>query len=371
MINRLREIFSDKNHENKFIKILEGAAVVTIMDSISKSICDENRKYDDIRNNFNLKGLLTNPLNSGDKIKSIHIEKIKVKNSATKPLLIPCELDNNQITNMLYKKEDIRKDLAIMNLISLADMILKNEEGMDLELVTYNILPTSKYSGLIEVIEDCDTIYYIQQSLNSTILNYILEINGDMKVKEVRNQFIKSTAAYCVITYLFGIGDRHLDNIMVKKDGRLFHIDFGYILGNDPMVNNPGMRITDEMIEAIGGFSSKYYEEFTDLCTKIYNCLRRNIDIFMNVLAVLPYTSDINLTTNEINNFLIRRFIPGENNIDAKIYLVNQIDKQSYINNVKDWCHFFSKEKTVNNAMNRLAHAVSELVTTNMFNNTT
>ena len=164
---------------------------------------------------------------------------------------------------------------------------------------------------------------------------------------------------YCVISYLLGLGDRHLDNIMVTNDGKLFHIDFGYILGKDPYFTNPNIKITPEIIDAIGGLSSVYYKQFTELCTKIYNSLRRHIDLFLTMLLILPKISDNNISEQEIIDHVNKRFIPDQTNNNAKMYFISQLEKNDYSDKIKDWFHYHSKEQTINSAKQRLESAIA------------
>jgi hypothetical protein len=283
--------------------------------------------------------------------------KIKIGTSASNPLHLKFNCTNGDKQKILFKQEDIRKDYIIMNLIKISLMILQNELNLSLDVLTYSIMPVSSKSGFIEIIKNSKTLYSIQKKFS--IQNYLIEHNNHSSNNEIRDRFLKSCAFYTVFTYLLGIGDRHLDNILISQKGDLFHIDFGYILGDDPKLIAPKMRITTEMIDALGGKSSKYYNEFIKLSNDIFNCLRRHIDIYILLLIPLanitPQIDNVKFFSKErIIKELIKRFIPGENYAQAEIQLINNIENSSkaYKHAFSDFFHYHKKENTINSLYN-------------------
>jgi len=320
--------------------------------------------FDIINSNLKHVGNTTIPTKPYIKNATINCQEIEVKQSATRPLLIPYHYrdgETDKTEYILFKNEDLRKDQIVMTIIKLMDMILKEELQTDFHIITYAVRPTTVNAGFIEIVTDAETIYDIKEKEQFSILNYIIEHNKSEPVQDVKDRFIKSCAAYCVITYLLGIGDRHLDNIMITKKGVLFHIDFGYILGFDPKpIDNSGMRISSDIVEALGGTKSSDYKQFCELCDQIYLCLRRHVNLFVNMLQILvevspPIENSVRLTQQILMDEIMKRFIPGEIHQEAKLQLYNRIDNSStadYRYFVIDFFHYHNKEtpKTIKKA---------------------
>lgn len=105
--------------------------------------------------------------------------------------------------------------------------------------------------------------------------------------KECLDNWTKSNAGYAIITFLLGIGDRHLENLMVTNDGRLFHIDFGFILGRDPKPFPPPLKLRKEQVDAMGGTDHPRFAEFKTLCCTAYNIIRKHASLIVNLLQLM------------------------------------------------------------------------------------
>ena len=193
---------------------------------------------------------------------------------------------------IMYKDgDDLRQDQLILQLIDIFDRRFK-QVNLDLKLSPFAVLPTSRVGGFMEFIDGI-----------KTMSDVIDENSGDIKLffrkhapipgaefgidPEVMDTFIRSCAGYCVITYVLGIGDRHLENLVLKKTGHLIHLDFGWIFGRDPKPWPAPMRLTKEMVDGMGGFDSAGYSRFKAYCCQAYRVMRKSANLLLNLLELM------------------------------------------------------------------------------------
>jgi phosphatidylinositol 3-kinase len=69
--------------------------------------------------------------------------------------------------------------------------------------------------------------------------------------------------------------------------GKMFHVDFGFILGRDPKPMPPPMKLTSEMINAMGGQNSEHFRAFVNYCTIAFCILRRHANLITNLFSLM------------------------------------------------------------------------------------
>ncbi|KAK4046921.1 Phosphatidylinositol (PI) 3-kinase [Microbotryomycetes sp. JL201] len=188
--------------------------------------------------------------------------------------------------------DDLRQDQLVIQLFTLMDRLLR-KENLDLKLMPYRVLATGAIDGMVQFVES-KTLQDISNEHAGNLLGYLKAFHPDPSspttygVKaEVLDTYVRSCAGYCVVTYLLGVGDRHLDNLLLSPDGHFFHVDFGYILGRDPKPFPPAVKVCKEMVDAMGGVHSQHYVRFKSLCHTGFALLRKNANLIINLVALM------------------------------------------------------------------------------------
>ncbi|ARF08750.1 phosphoinositide 3-kinase [Catovirus CTV1] len=266
------------------------------------------------------------------------IISVKELESNSKPLLVKVKIQksNNQTSPKIKKKFIIKNDpyLRKENIVSSLISVLQNKLHSQSKkgrlekfeyVPMYKILMISNQLGIIEYVNDSITLAQISRK-GYTLKNYIQELNDKESISVVNERFIISLAISSCLSYILGLGDRHLDNIMINKKGQIFHIDYGYLMEN-PMTNifgAPVIRVTSEMIDFVGGTKSKFYSEFKEYVIKIFDILRLYGNVILNYYYILGYEKIINW--EDFRKKITNRFLGGLSCKDVEISLIKEIE---------------------------------------------
>jgi phosphatidylinositol 3-kinase len=273
------------------------------------------------------------PLDPSILITGVIPEDTIVFKSSLHPIKVAFKTSTGRKYPILFKTgDDLRQDQLVIQIITLMDKLLQ-KENLDLKLSPYKILATSTSAGLSQFVPSASFQGITSKYRNNPALAYLKQNNPDTRGplglrKETLDTFVKSCAGYCVITYILGVGDRHLDNLLLAPDGHFFHADFGFILGRDPKPFAPAMKLSKEMVDCMGGSNSEHYRQFKQYCFLAYSALRKNSNLILNLFSLMVDANipDIKLEPDKAVFKVKERFHLELNEEDATRQLERIID---------------------------------------------
>lgn len=265
----------------------------------------------------------------------------KQVHSASKPVVCNCLTSTGHNLQLLLKNEDVRTDRLAMNIGYWIGSLTTN-----IIVPIYHVFPLNIGTGCIEMIPNATTIYDIRKK--STLLNYTMNNNPNETAGTLRERMVSSSAGACLLAFTMGLGDRHLQNILVTESGYLVHIDFGYVLGDDPKGASTPMRITEDMVDAMGGKESATFKSFVERTQKGYETMRQHADFWYHLLVAEFYIfRDDKRHKKRIRDHVLDRFVPGEWSSEASLHIQTVVDtasKTSWIQKISDLTHSASNQ---------------------------
>ena len=237
------------------------------------------------------------PIEPKIKVKGIFSDDCTVFSSSTRPIKFTFRMSEkskefNRFGNKTYYEfifkigDDLRQDQLVLQMINFMNSLL-TKKYIFCEFTPYKALATSKDDGFLEFVPNAITYFDIKKKYYELKLYFKSTTDNPQQYKEKLEKFINSLAGYCAVNYILGVGDRHDHNVMFRKDGHIFHIDFGYILGREPYFSFIPFKISKDMVDYMGGKDSENYKKFTQKCVNVYLELRENARSIINMFYLM------------------------------------------------------------------------------------
>lgn len=249
--------------------------------------------------------------------------------------------DGQKYIQLLKGKDDPRQDAVMQQVFTIMNELLKTNKTSckrNLSVKTYKVVALSQMSGIIEWCNDSLPIHNYLVGDNRTPGAHAKYNPKDLTQKQCRqhleNQksaathkklaqyllickkfkpvfryfflerfkqandwhsmqtnYTRSVATSSMIGYILGLGDRHLNNILISlKTGEVIHIDFGIAFEQGMILPTPEtvpFRLTRDLEDGMGVTGTE--GTFKKTCETTLSVLRDNSDTIVTILEVLLY----------------------------------------------------------------------------------
>ncbi|GBN87665.1 Phosphatidylinositol 4-kinase beta [Araneus ventricosus] len=198
----------------------------------------------------------------------------------------------NLLSAIIKCGDDLRQELMAYQLLATLQKIWEHER-VPLWVRPYRILVTSEDSGMIEPILNTVSLHQIKKHSKMSLLQYFLQEFGGATSEAfltTQRNFVQSCAAYCLVSYLVQVKDRHNGNILLDGEGHIIHIDFGFILSSSPKnlgFENSPFKLTQEFVDVMGGPGSDMFEYFKILMLQGLVAARKHHEKIVTLVEIM------------------------------------------------------------------------------------
>lgn len=241
--------------------------------------------------------------------------------------------------------DDCRQDMLALQVISVFRSIF-NFCGLDVYVFPYKVAATAAGRGVIDVLPNSVSRDMLGREAVNGLDQWFQSKHGgpnSIEFQRARLNFVKSMAAYSVISYLIQFKDRHNGNIMYDDDGHVIHIDFGFcfdIVPGGVRFEAAPFKLTKEMVRVMGGSSSALpFQWFEKLCVQVFLASRVFADDICRI--VIPMLeSGLPCFKGQTIRRLRERFVLQKSEAEAANHMRSLISKSYESNFTKGYDEF-------------------------------
>lgn len=230
--------------------------------------------------------------------------------------------------------DDCRQDVLALQMIAAFRGIF-NHVGLDVYVFPYRVTATAPGCGVIDVLPNSISRDMLGREAVNGLYDYFISKYGNedsLRFQEARSNFVKSMAAYSVISFLLQFKDRHNGNIMIDDAGHILHIDFGFCFDIAPggvKFERAPFKLTTEMVAVMGGGTGhQAFKWFEELCVKAFLASRQYTEK-LSQLVLLMMDSGLPCFKPETIQHFKDRFVLDKSEKEASDFMRDLIKKSN------------------------------------------